>query len=113
MSVATWVLLGGLILIGMMLIGTLVEHLPLSGAMIYLALGVLLGPNGFGILDLDPIAHAASLELVAEAALLMSLFSVGLKLEVPILDRRWIAPYRLALLSMAFTVGVIAAIGVV
>jgi sodium/hydrogen antiporter len=112
MSIATWVLLGGLILIAMMLIGTLVERLPLSGAMIYLALGVLLSPYGFGILDLDPIVHAASLELVAEAALLISLFSVGLKLEVPILDRRWIASYRLAFLSMAITVGSIAAIGV-
>ena len=113
MSIATWVLLGGLILIAMMLIGTLVERLPLSGAMIYLALGVLLSPYGFGILDLDPIAHAASLELVAEAALLISLFSVGLKLEVPIPDRRWIASYRLAFLSMAVTVGAIAAIGMV
>ncbi|WP_082591399.1 sodium:proton antiporter [Duganella sp. Root198D2] len=112
MSIATWVLLGGLILIALMLIGTLVVRLPLSGAMIYLGLGVLLSPYGFCVLDLDPIAQAASLELVAEAALLISLFSVGLKLEVPIRDRRWIAPYRLAFLSMAVTVGVIAVIGV-
>lgn len=112
MSIATWVLLGGLILIAMMLIGTLVTRLPLSGAMIYLGLGVLLSPYGFGVLDLDPIAQSAPLELVAEAALLISLFSVGLKLEVPILDRRWIAPYRLAFLSMVVTVGAIAAIGI-
>jgi NhaP-type Na+/H+ or K+/H+ antiporter len=45
--------------------------------------------------------------------LLISLFSVGLKLEVPIHDRRWIASYRLAFLSMVVTVGAIAAIGVV
>lgn len=112
MSIATWVLLGGSILIAMMLIGTLVTRLPLSGAMIYLGLGVLLSPSGFGVLVLDPIAQAPSLELVAEAALLISLFSVGLKFEVPMLDRRWIAPYRLAFLSMAVTVGAIAAIGV-
>jgi sodium/hydrogen antiporter len=80
--------------------------------MIYLGLGVLLSPYGFGVMALDPIAQASSLELVAGAALLISLFSVGLKLEVPILDRRWIAPYRLAFLSMAVTVGVIAAIAV-
>jgi len=113
MSIATWVLVGGLILIVMMLIGTLVTRLPLSGAMIYLGLGIVLSPYGFGVLHLEPIAQAPSLELVAEAALLISLFSVGLKLEVPMLDRRWIGPYRLAFLSMAVTVGAIAAIGVV
>ncbi|MGW8392709.1 cation:proton antiporter [Pseudoduganella sp. HUAS MS19] len=112
MAMATWVLLGGLILIAMMLIGTLVARLPLSGAMIYLGLGVLLSPYGFGVIELDPIAHAPSLELVAEAALLISLFSVGLKLELPISDRRWIAPYRLAFLSMLVTVGMVAAIAV-
>ncbi|UGQ48824.1 cation:proton antiporter [Massilia endophytica] len=112
MEIGTWALLGGLILIAMMLISTLVARLPLSGAMIYLGLGVLLGPYGFDVIELDPVAQASSLELVAEAALLISLFSVGLKLEVPLLDRRWIAPYRLAFLSMAVTVGGIAAIAV-
>ena len=96
MTIATWVLLAGLVLIAMMLIGTMVARLPLSGAMIYLGLGVVLSPYGFTIVDLDPVAHAATLELVAESALLISLFSVGLKLDVPILDRRGIAPYRLA-----------------
>ena len=112
MTIATWVLLAGLVLIAMMLIGTMVARLPLSGAMIYLGLGVVLSPYGFTIVDLDPVAHAATLELVAESALLISLFSVGLKLDVPILDRRWIAPYRLAFLSMAVSVGLTAAIGV-
>jgi NhaP-type Na+/H+ or K+/H+ antiporter len=111
MSNATWALLAGLILIAMMLIGTLVSRLPLSGAMIYLGLGVLLGPYGIAVIDLAPIAHAATLELMTEVALLISLFSVGLKLEVPMLDHRWIAPYRLAFVSMALTVGLIAVVG--
>jgi NhaP-type Na+/H+ or K+/H+ antiporter len=112
MSNPSWALLAGLILIAMMLSGTLVSRLPLSGAMVYLGLGVLLGPFGISVIDLHPIEDAATLELMTEVALLISLFSVGLKLEVPIVDLRWIAPYRLAFLSMAITVALIAVVGV-
>jgi NhaP-type Na+/H+ or K+/H+ antiporter len=112
MSTTYWVLLAGITLIAMMLIGTLLARLPLSGAMIYLGLGVVLGPAGVGLLAPDPWRYAGMLELCAEAALLISLFAVGLKLEVPLLDRRWIAPLRLAFVSMAITVGLIAVMGV-
>ncbi|GAB3447962.1 cation:proton antiporter [Massilia solisilvae] len=105
-------LFAGLTLIAMMLIGTLLARLPLSGAMIYLALGFVLGPAGIGIVMPDPWRNTAMLELSAEAALLISLFAVGLKLEVPLLDRRWLAPLRLAFVSMTITVGLIAAMGV-
>ena len=50
--------------------------------------------------------------MLAEGALLISLFAVGIKLEVPLLDRRWMASVRLAFVSVAITVGLIAAIGV-
>jgi len=52
------------------------------------------------------------LELAAEIAVLISLFSVGLRMAVPLRDRRWWLPLRLAFLSMALTVGLIAAVGV-
>ncbi len=61
----------------------------------------------------DPTLHADVLERIAEVALLISLFSVGLKMGgVPLYDRRWILPLRLALVSMAITVGLITVIGV-
>ncbi|MCS0661042.1 cation:proton antiporter [Massilia terrae] len=112
MSMSYWMLFAGLTLIAMMLIGTLLTRLPLSGAMIYLALGFVLGPAGLGFLLPDPWHNAGMLELSAEAALLISLFAVGLKLEVPLLDRRWVAPLRLAFVSMAITVGLITALAV-
>lgn len=65
------------------------------------------------MVNLDPLRHAGILELVTEVALLISLFASGLKLEVPLLDRRWIPPLRLALGSMCITVGLMAGIGVV
>ena len=60
----------------------------------------------------DPRAHAALLERLAEVALLISLFAVGLRLGVPLRDRRWRLPLRLAFLSMAAMVALVTAIGV-
>lgn len=105
-----WILFAGVLFIAMMLGGTLLARLPLSGAMIYLAVGYLLGVAG--LITPDPIRHAGALELATEGALLISLFSVGLKLELPLLDRGWLAPFRLAFAAMALTVVLIAVITV-
>ena len=96
----------------MVLAGTLLARLPLSSAMIYLAVGYALGPAGLAVITPDPTRYSRVLELVAEVALLISLFSVGLRLGVPLLDRRWWLPLRLAFVSMALTVGLIAVVGV-
>ena len=56
-------------------------------------------------------ATPPSLERIAEVALLISLFAVGLKLGVPLRDKRWYLPLRLAFPSMALTVLFVAAIG--
>lgn len=113
MSVPFWSLLLGVLLITMVLAGTLLARLLLSSAMIYLCVGYALGPGGLGVITPDPTSHADALEWVAEVALLISLFSVGLKMGVvPLFDRRWILPLQLAFISMAITVGLIAAVGV-
>jgi NhaP-type Na+/H+ or K+/H+ antiporter len=102
----------GILLITMVLAGTLLARLPLSSAMIYLAVGYAIGPTALAVITPDPTRYARELELVAEVALLISLFSVGLRLGVPLFDRRWWLPLRLAFVSMALTVGLIAAVGV-
>ncbi len=112
MTFATWAFIIGALLIVMVLSGTLLSRLPLSTAMLYLAAGFALGPAGWGVLTPHPLAHAALLELVAEVAVLISLFSVGLKLGLPLRDRHWLLPVRLAFVSMAFTVAMIAAAGI-
>jgi NhaP-type Na+/H+ or K+/H+ antiporter len=96
----------------MVLAGTLLQRSPLSSAMVYLALGWLLGPSALGVLQPDPFVHTALLEQLAEAALLISLFAVGLQLGVPLRDRRWRLPLRLAFGSMALMVVLVAALGV-
>lgn len=112
MSFASWSLFVGVLLISLVLLGTLIERLPLSGAMVYLGLGWLLGPQAMNVLTPDPVRHAALLEGATEIALLISLFAVGLQLGVPLRDRRWWLPVRLAFLSMAAMVAMVTAVGV-
>lgn len=112
MTLAEWSLLVGVLLVTMVLAGTLVGRLPLTSAMIYLALGWLLGPASTDVLRPDPFEHTAALERLAEVALLISLFAVGLRLGVPLRDPRWRLPLRLAFVSMAAMVLMITAIGV-
>jgi sodium/hydrogen antiporter len=78
-------LFAGLIFMAMMLTGTLLTRLPLSGAMVYIGLGFLLGPDGARLIMPEPAQDADLLGLLTEAALLISLFASGLKLEVPCL----------------------------
>ena len=112
MSLPEWSLLVGALLVTMVLAGTLLDRLPLSSAMVYLALGWLLGPHGANVLRPDPLLHAGLLERMAEVALLISLFAVGMKLGVPLRDRAWRLPLRLAFLSMGLMVALITVVGV-
>ena len=64
------------------------------------------------VLRPDPRLHAAWLEHLAEVALLISLFAIGMRLGVPLRDRRWWLPARLAFVAMAAMVALVAAVGV-
>jgi NhaP-type Na+/H+ or K+/H+ antiporter len=112
MSLALWALFVGGLMVTMVLAGTLLGRLPLSSAMVYLALGWMLGPDLMNVLRPDPLLHAALLGHLAEFALLISLFAVGMQLGVPLHDRRWRLPARLAVLSMVCMVAMVAAVGV-
>jgi sodium/hydrogen antiporter len=107
MDFTPWFLVIGLLLIAMALAGSVLKRLPLSASMLYLAAGIALGPHGTGLLRLDPLDHTEALEAFTEVALVISLFSAGLKLRVPLRDRRWAVPIRLASISMVLTIGLI------
>lgn len=94
------------------LMGSIWHRLPLSPAMLYLPIGFALGPSGIGLVALDPFENADTLTLLTEIALLISLFTVGLKLRVPLTDAIWRLPLRLGILGMLLTSGLVAAIGV-
>jgi sodium/hydrogen antiporter len=107
-----WYLFAGLLLVVMALASTAVARLPLSAAMLYLAAGYAIGPAGAGLLALDPIRDAHLLERVTEIAVVVCLFAAGLKLRARPVNARWGPSIRLATLSMALTVGLVAVAGV-
>ena len=111
MSFAMWALVIGALLVAMALAGSMLKRLPASASMFYLAVGYGLGSADWGPTPPDPQNYAAILERVSEVALLISLFSVGLKLGLPLSNRQWYLPVRLAFVSMALTVALIAASG--
>jgi NhaP-type Na+/H+ or K+/H+ antiporter len=76
--------------------------------MIYLLVGIALGPAGFNAIELHPLRELPLLETITEIALLIALFTVGVKMRVPIGDPRWSLPLRLATVSMVITIGGIA-----
>lgn len=106
-----WALVIGVLLITMALTGSLVKRLPVSASMLYLAVGYGLGNAGMGLMAPDPSQGSVVIERIAEVALLISLFSVGLKLGLPFSSPHWRLPLRLAFVSMSLTVGLIAAVG--
>jgi NhaP-type Na+/H+ or K+/H+ antiporter len=112
MSFAIWAMVIGTLLTTMALSGSLLKRLPLSTAMLYLAAGFGLGPAGWALMSPHPIADAAILERMTEVAALISLFAAGLKLGVPLSDKNWRMPLRLAFVSMTLTVALIAITGV-
>ena len=106
-----WFLLVGGMFVGMGVASSLFKRLPLTGAMLYLAAGFALGPNGAGLLSLDIAKHAPLVRLLSEVALLASLFAIGLRLRAPIFASLWSLPVRLGLLAMIVTVPLLALFG--
>lgn len=95
----------------MALTGSWVKRLPLTTALLYLGAGILLGRYGSRLIDLDFKSHAVLWERMTEAAILVSLFSAGLKLRVKWGDVRWRMALRLAFGAMLATVALITAAG--
>lgn len=111
LATAWFIIVGGLFLV-MAIAGSFVKRLPLSTSMLYLVVGVGLGPHGLNLARLDALADSALLERVTEIALVVSLFTAGLKLRLPLRHQQWRPALRLAFGAMSLTVAMIATGGV-
>ncbi|TFW19371.1 cation:proton antiporter [Duganella callida] len=111
MNIDLWFLLVGLLMLARGLAATTISRSPFTSAIVYLGVGLALGPSGFNLLRFDPSKESGLLQTMTQIALLISLFSAGIKMPVPFKCARWNAPLRLAWLSMALTVGMIALFG--
>jgi NhaP-type Na+/H+ or K+/H+ antiporter len=107
-----WYLILGLLLIVLAAGNAMVRRLPLTAAIVYLAAGYLLGPHGAQLFDFHPLDDSQLLERLTEVAVIISLFTAGLKLRLDPRDLLWREPLRLAFISMTVTVALIAAAGI-
>lgn len=109
MTTSVWFVLIGSLLIMMGLRSSVLQRFNLTQPMVYLAIGVVLGPTVYGVFHFNPLKEAHLLEVLAEIAVLVSLFIAGMKMPLPFRWPEWRTPVRLAILSMTFSVALTAA----
>lgn len=111
--IAAWFIVIGLVLCTMAVLGSVVDRLPLSSSLIYLVIGIVLGPAVLDWLDIHVAHDARVLEILFLAAVLVSLFTVGLKLRTPtrlFAWKLWAMPLRLAIPAMVVTIALVAVV---
>lgn len=111
MTNAVWFVLIGTLLILMGLRFQILQRLNLTSSLVYLIIGIVLGPTVFGAFHFNPLKQALFLEVLAELAVLLSVFIAGMKMPVPFRWLEWNAPVRLAFISMTVSVALTAAFG--
>ncbi len=109
MTTTHWFILIGCLMLARGLMTTSISRLPVTSGIVYLSMGLLLGPVVLNIFSFDPVEESHLLETLTEIAVLVSLFSAGVKMPVPITRQRWMPAIRLAFVSMSISVGLIAA----
>jgi sodium/hydrogen antiporter len=109
MTTIHWFILIGCLMLARGLAATTISRSPFTSAIVYLCVGLLLGPMALGIFRFNPIEQSHLLETLTEVAVLVSLFSAGVKMPVPITRARWAPAIRLAWISMTISVGLVAA----
>lgn len=96
MSFVAWMAAVGVLLLAMALASAYLRRLPISTAIVYLGVGIIVGPTGLGWLEIDLHAATPWLERVTEVAVVVSLFINGLKLRAPVRAPVWRAAFLLA-----------------
>lgn len=111
MDNAHWFVLTGGLLLFIGVTSSVLRRLPVTTAILYLAIGILVGPTGLNLFHFNPLKQSQFLEALTEVAVLISLFSAGVKMPVPVKIWRWRAPILLASGSMVVSVGLMIAFG--
>ncbi|MCC5620559.1 sodium:proton antiporter [Nostoc sp. CHAB 5715] len=103
----------GLLLLMVTLGSGWIARLPLSFALIYLLVGILLGPYAFGLIQLrrDEVFNAEVLERITELVVIISVFSCGLRIVRPIRLVGWGITARLIVFLMPISIFALAVVG--
>ena len=98
----------GLLLLAVTLGSGWIERLPLSYALLYLVVGVLLGSYGFGLIEVTP--NTQFLERLSEFVVIVSVFGCGLKINRPLKFWAWQSTIRLIGILMPLSILALTAI---
>ena len=99
----------GILLLTVTLGSGWISRLPLSYALIYLIVGIGLGPYGSKLINLRP--EAQFIERLTEFVVIVSLFSCGLKMNRPLQFWAWNSTARLIGFLMPISIFAVAAVG--
>jgi len=86
----------------------LLEHRPLSFPIIYVTFGLLLFTVIPGTPSLNPVESSYVTERLTELVVIISLMGAGLKIDRPFSLKTWSAAWRLILIALPITAGVMA-----
>jgi NhaP-type Na+/H+ or K+/H+ antiporter len=96
MSFLGWITLAGCLLLGMALLSAFLRRLPVTPALIYLAVGLAISPLWLDLMAIDFIGKSMVFEHLAEVVVIISLFVCGLKLRLPLTHSAWVPAFLLA-----------------
>jgi NhaP-type Na+/H+ or K+/H+ antiporter len=85
------------------------ERSPVSGALVFMGIGLLLGPVGFGVLDLS--VETGELRLLAELTLALVLFVEAADADLDVVRHSFRIPMRLLAIGLPLTIALGFALG--
>lgn len=105
-----WLVLAGLVLLGVAVLPLLVADRPVSLPILFVAFGALV--FWFPIVPApDPLEQGALTEHVAELGVIVALMGVGLKIDRPAGLREWTSTWRLLAITMPLSIAGAALLG--
>jgi len=104
MNFTVWVAVLGAVLLTLALTASYLRWMPVTTSAVCLLLGVAIGPSGLNLLKLSLENASLWMEHLTEVAVLFSLFVCGLKLRLPLTDKRWRIAFGLAGPVMVLTI---------
>lgn len=99
-----WFLIVGTLLASTATFSQLLSKVWISPAQLQLCFGFLLGPMFLDVIELDWEHNSKLLEVVTEVAVIISLYSAGVKTGLPLLSGKWIPAVQLATAGMLATI---------
>lgn len=106
-----WYLFIGTILVTLTSVRPLIKRFFITVPQVQLLFGILVGPVGLGLVALDWTKDAKLLEVISEVAVVISLYSAGVKMREPLRSYVWTVPLILASASMTLSIAFFAIVG--